>query len=80
MTLAHQRGRHVIEAARSFYAGHFSYVAESLGVSLEAARAHCEYMLKTPVDGGTEAALAAIEPRALASLIAIGMNDPFKKG
>ena len=73
LTRAHERGGNVTEAVRAFYADHAGYVAESLGVSIEAAGAHCENMLKTPIDEGIEVALAAIEPRAVASLIAIGL-------
>ena len=71
---ARERGGNVTEIARAFYAEHAAYVAESLGVTLEAARGHCDHMLATPIDDGIEAALAAIEPRAVASLIAIGTH------
>jgi len=80
LTRAHERGGNVTETVRAFYADHAAYVAESLGVSLEVARAHCEHMLKTPIDDGVEAALATLEPRALASLIAIGITDFPTKG
>ena len=74
LTRARERSGNVTEAARAFYRDHAAYVAESLGVNLDAARGHCEYMLATPIDGGIEVALATIESRARASLIAIGTH------
>ena len=79
LTRAHERGGNVAEAVRTFYAGHAGYVADSLGVGLDAARAHCDHMLKTPTDKGIEDALATLESRALASLMGIGNDYIFKK-
>jgi HK97 family phage portal protein len=73
VTRAHERGSDVATAAGAFYADHAAYVADSLGVSLDAARGHCEQMLSVLAADGTML-LAGIEARALASLIAIGMG------
>jgi hypothetical protein len=79
LTRAHERGGNVAEAVRTFYAGHAGYVADSLGVSVDVARAHCEHMLKTLNAKGIHDPMATLEQLALASLVGIGNDDIYKK-
>ncbi len=79
LTRAHERGGNVAEAVSTFYAGHAGYVADSLGVSVDVARLHCEHMLTILNAKGIHDTLVTLEQRAMASLVGIGNDDIYKK-